>query len=287
MILHSTPLMFSYAGFRTKWLPNIQFYNFNFTDYIPGGEMFTLLQKNVLDETRCTFYIAELIIALEHIHKHGIVYRDIKLENILIDADGHIKLVDFGLCKKLGTRGRTKSFCGTVEYMAPEVVNGTGHNTSADWWALGVLTIELLTGVTAFGSNDATESNETMDRIMNNDPVMPQGISNEMEDFIRKMLIKDPTMRLGKFSEICGMWNFINFKIAGGCSDVATDIKNHSLFKDINWSKLEKKQLRAPDQPLLTHEFDVQNFSDEFTSLPATYESSGVPADTFLTFKGL
>lgn len=118
--------------------------------------MFTLLQKGTLEEEHVRFYIAELVVALEHIHKHNIVYRDIKLENILFDADGHIKLVDFGLCKKLGPRGRSKSFCGTVEYMAPEVIACTGHNTAADWWALGVLAIELLTTVTPFGSNEVS-----------------------------------------------------------------------------------------------------------------------------------
>lgn len=164
-------------------------------EYLPGGELFTMLQKGALPEHQVRFYIAELVVALEHIHKYGIVYRDIKLENVLIDADGHIKLVDFGLCKKLGVRGRSKSFCGTEEYMAPEVIACTGHNTAADWWALGVLTIELLTTVTPFGINDAP--NQILHRIANDNPIMPQDISEEMEDFITKMLTKDPSQRLG------------------------------------------------------------------------------------------
>lgn len=159
--------------------------------------MFTLLQKSTMDEDRVRFYIAELIVALEHIHKHGIVYRDIKLENILIDAEGHVKLVDFGLCKKLGPRARAKSFCGTVEYMPPEVIACTGHDLAADWWAIGVLTIELLTTVTPFGTNETPESNEIMNRITNEDPIMPSKLSSEMEDFIKRMLEKDPKQRLG------------------------------------------------------------------------------------------
>lgn len=157
--------------------------------------MFGCVQKGELPEDRVRFYIAELIVALEHIHKHGIAYRDIKLENILIDAEGHIKLVDFGLCKKLGTRMRSKSFCGTEEYMAPEIIACTGHNTAADWWAIGVLTIELLTTVTPFGTN--TVPHEIMNRITNEEPIMPANASPEMLDFIAKMLNKNPAERLG------------------------------------------------------------------------------------------
>lgn len=159
--------------------------------------MFGCVQKGEIPEERVIFYIAELIVALEHIHKHGIAYRDIKLENILIDADGHIKLVDFGLCKKLGTRGRSKSFCGTEEYMAPEIIACTGHNTAADWWAIGVLAIELLTTVTPFGTNTDEDKNAIMNRITNEDPIMPPNASPEMLDFISKMLIKNPLERLG------------------------------------------------------------------------------------------
>lgn len=157
--------------------------------------MFTVLQRGALPEHQVRFYMAEMIVALEHIHLHGIVYRDIKLENVMLDADGHIKLVDFGLCKKLGARGRSKSFCGTEEYMAPEIIACTGHNTAADWWALGVLAIELLTTVTPFGTNDVP--NAIMNRITNESPIMPQDISEAMEDFLLKILIKDPVERLG------------------------------------------------------------------------------------------
>lgn len=179
---------------HTKFENNLFFLE----DYLPGGEMFTLLQPSALPEPHVRFYVAELIVALEHIHKEGIVYRDIKLENVLIDAEGHITLVDFGLCKKLGPRGRSKSFCGTVEYMAPEVLAGTGHNTAADWWALGVITIELLTSVTPFGVNEDPEGNDIMNRITNEEPLMPPNVTSEMKDFITKMLTKDPTERLGK-----------------------------------------------------------------------------------------
>lgn len=163
--------------------------------------MFTLLQKGSLTESLVRFYIAELVVALENIHAEGIAYRDIKLENILIDAEGHIKLVDFGLCKKMAHRGRSKSMCGTVEYMAPEVVTGVGHNAAADWWALGVLAFELLTSSTPFGSphdqDGSSNQDDIMQRIAHQHPILPSDISKEMHHFIKKLLIKDATRRLG------------------------------------------------------------------------------------------
>lgn len=250
--------------------------------------MFTLLQKGALPEDHVRFYIAELIVALEHIHKQDIVYRDIKLENVLIDADGHIKLVDFGLCKKLGPRGRSKSFCGTVEYMAPEVIAGTGHNTAADWWALGVIAIELLTTVTPFGVNETPDGNEIMNRITDEPPIMPQSISADMEDFILKILTKDATERLGTWLGVVG-WINIKFThlFVGGSERSAEEIKRHSLFNGIDWEQLENKQLPAPAIPTITHRYDVQNFSEEFTQQPARCELSVIPPNTFLTFKGL
>ncbi|XP_037045867.1 ribosomal protein S6 kinase alpha-5-like [Bradysia coprophila] len=237
------------------------------TEYLPGGEMFTQVQKGKLPESYVRFYIAELIVALEHIHMQGIVYRDIKLENVLLDAEGHVKLVDFGLCKKLGARGRSKSFCGTEEYMAPEVIACTGHNTAADWWALGVLAIELLSTITPFGTNEG--NNSIMNRITNEEPHIPEDISSEMEDFLRKILHKDPGKRLG------------------GSVAAATALKQHRLFDDLDWERLERKQLASPaDPPTITHPFDTQNFSAEFTQQPTTYPPTEEPPNSFIMFKG-
>lgn len=183
------------TDFDARILCTYRPYFLSHKEYVPGGEMFQQVQKGPQPEHIVQFYIAELIVALEHIHLKGIVYRDIKLENVLLDADGHIRLVDFGLCKKLGERGRSKSFCGTEEYMAPEVIEGIGHNTAADWWALGVLAIELLSTITPFGVNE--ENNTIMNRITNEEPIMPQDISEKMKDFLTKVLEKDPADRLG------------------------------------------------------------------------------------------
>ncbi|TNM85140.1 hypothetical protein fugu_009318 [Takifugu bimaculatus] len=122
-------------------------------DYVSGGEMFThLYQRDHFPEEAVQIYIGEIILALEHLHKLGIVYRDIKLENILLDSEGHIVLTDFGLSKEfLEEEERTYSFCGTIEYMAPEIIRGkAGHGKSVDWWSLGILMFELLTGASPF-----------------------------------------------------------------------------------------------------------------------------------------
>lgn len=251
--------------------------------------MFTQVQKGPLPEDHVRFYIAELVVALEHIHMQGIVYRDIKLENVLLDADGHVKLVDFGLCKKLGARGRSKSFCGTEEYMAPEVIACTGHNTAADWWALGVLVIELLSTITPFGSNEGPDT--IMNRITNQNPVMPDNISFDMEDFLTKILHKNPAERLGKRSEnivsTVEVGNLMFRFLVGGSVASAIAIKQHSLFEGLDWDKLEKKQLTSPaDPPTIQNRFDTQNFSEDFTQQPANYQPSAVPPNSFLTFKG-
>ncbi len=261
-------------------------------EYLPGGEMFTQIQKGALPEPQVRFYIAELIVALEHIHLHGIVYRDVKLENILMDAEGHIKLVDFGLCKKLGSRGLSKTFCGTPEYMAPEVVASTGHNFAADWWAVGVLAIELLSTITPFGHCDGEDS--IMEKIKNEEPIMPENISDEMEDFLSKLLTKDPTKRLGiqcRHTKSIGSKFEINSwfqlcSIVGGGEALATKLKEHRVFSDIDWEKLEKKLLPAPVIPRISSPTDTHMFSEEFTQQEATYEPSEVPPNSFLMFKG-
>uniref|UniRef100_A0A672SX98 non-specific serine/threonine protein kinase n=1 Tax=Sinocyclocheilus grahami TaxID=75366 RepID=A0A672SX98_SINGR len=125
-------------------------------DFLRGGDLFTRLSKEVMfTEEDVKFYLAELALALDHLHGLGIIYRDLKPENILLDEDGHIKLTDFGLSKEsIDHENKAYSFCGTVEYMAPEVVNRRGHTYSADWWSYGVLMFEMLTGTLPFQGKD-------------------------------------------------------------------------------------------------------------------------------------
>jgi len=141
-------------------------------DYINGGELFThLYQREKFTENEVRIYIGEIVLALEHLHKNGIIYRDIKLENILLDGEGHIVLTDFGLSREFqpdDTVRRATSFCGTIEYMAPEVVKGGGHDIAVDWWSLGVLTYELLTGASPFTvEGDRNTQPDISKRILN------------------------------------------------------------------------------------------------------------------------
>lgn len=207
-------------------------------------------------------YIGEITLALEHLHQLGIIYRDIKLENILLDADGHICLCDFGLSKEFlekDVEKRTYSFCGTIEYMAPELIQGDfGHNFSVDWWSLGVLTYELLTGASPFTVEG--EKNIPVDiskRILKSQPPMPRFFSKHAKEFILKLLNKTPAKRLG----------------ANG----AGDVKNHPFFEGLNWSDLAAKKIPAPFKPNISNELDTNNFAEEFTKQDANDSPAVVP----------
>lgn len=225
-------------------------------DYVSGGELFThLYQRDHFSEPEVRIYIAEIILALEQLHKLGIIYRDIKLENILLDSDGHIVLTDFGLSKEFSpqeTDLRTYSFCGTIEYMAPEVVRGgsAGHNFSVDWWSVGVLTYELLTGASPFTvEGERNTQAEISRRILKSHPPIPEYMSITVQDFIRRLLLKDSRKRLG------------------GGPDDANELKRHPFFKDLDWHALANKQVSAPFVPKISGELDVSNFAEEFTSM--------------------
>ncbi|XP_025246964.1 ribosomal protein S6 kinase alpha-5 isoform X5 [Theropithecus gelada] len=172
-------------------------------DYINGGELFThLSQRERFTEHEVQIYVGEIVLALEHLHKLGIIYRDIKLENILLDSNGHVVLTDFGLSKEFvaDETERAYSFCGTIEYMAPDIVRGgdSGHDKAVDWWSLGVLMYELLTGASPFTVDGEKNSQaEISRRILKSEPPYPQEMSALAKDLIQRLLMKDPKKRLG------------------------------------------------------------------------------------------
>ncbi|XP_064206814.1 ribosomal protein S6 kinase alpha-3 isoform X1 [Anguilla rostrata] len=237
-------------------------------DFLRGGDLFTRLSKEVMfTEEDVKFYLAELALALDHLHSLGIIYRDLKPENILLDEQGHIKLTDFGLSKEaIDHENKAYSFCGTVEYMAPEVVNRRGHTHSADWWSYGVLMFEMLTGTLPFQGKDRKE---TMTMILKAKLGMPQFLSGEAQSLLRNLFKRNPGNRLG----------------AG--PDGVEEIKRHPFYSTIDWNKLYRRELSPPFKPASGRPDDTFYFDPEFTA-KTPKDSPGVPpsANAHQLFRG-
>jgi serine/threonine protein kinase len=218
------------------------------TDYMSGGELFWHLQKEGrFDEKRAKFYIAELILALQHLHMYDIVYRDLKPENILLDANGHIALCDFGLSKaNLTKNATTNTFCGTTEYLAPEVLlDETGYTKMVDFWSLGVLVFEMCCGWSPFYAEDTQQmyKNIAFGKVR-----FPRDtLTTEGRNFVKGLLNRNPKHRLG-------------------AEDDAEELKRHPFFADIDWEALSKKLITPPFKPKLKSETDTSNFDPEFTN---------------------
>lgn len=218
------------------------------TDYMSGGELFWHLQKEGrFNEQRAKFYIAELILALQHLHLHDIVYRDLKPENILLDANGHIALCDFGLSKaNLTKNDTTNTFCGTTEYLAPEVLlDEAGYTKMVDFWSLGVLVFEMCCGWSPFYAEDTQQmyKNIAFGKVR-----FPRDtLSTEGRNFVKGLLNRNPKHRLG-------------------ATDDAEELKRHPFFADIDWDALTKKLITPPFKPKLKSETDTSNFDPEFTN---------------------
>ena len=216
-------------------------------NFIRGGELFKHLTNcKFFPEAKAKFYSAIIGLALEYLHTHGIVYRDIKPDNILIDEDGYLKLADFGMSKMIKDQERAFSLCGTPEYFAPEIITREGHNKAADWWSYGILLYEMLYGVSPFYSKD---TEKMFDLITKSDLKFPKNIetSEEAKDLIKKLLIKNQDLRLGS---------------EGGFQT----IKNHPFFKGFDFKALEEKKMKAPFIPTLRGSMDVTNFDSKYTS---------------------
>ncbi|KAL7628363.1 Serine/threonine-protein kinase [Parahypoxylon ruwenzoriense] len=218
------------------------------TDYMSGGELFWHLQKEGrFDEKRAKFYIAELILAIQHLHHSDIVYRDLKPENILLDANGHIALCDFGLSKaNLTQNDTTNTFCGTTEYLAPEVLlDEAGYTKMVDFWSLGVLVFEMCCGWSPFYAEDTQQmyKNIAFGKVR-----FPRDtLSQEGRNFVKGLLNRNPKHRLGAL-------------------DDADELKRHPFFVDVDWEVLSRKLITPPFKPKLKSETDVSYFDPEFTN---------------------
>uniref|UniRef100_A0A8B9EU81 Serine/threonine-protein kinase N3 n=1 Tax=Anser cygnoides TaxID=8845 RepID=A0A8B9EU81_ANSCY len=215
-------------------------------EYTPGGDLMMRIHEDVFPEHMARFYTACVVLGLQFLHEKKIVYRDLKLDNLLLDAEGFVKIADFGLCKEgIGFGDRTNTFCGTPEFLAPEVLTDISYTRAVDWWGLGVLIYEMLVGESPFPGDD---EEEVFDSIVNDEVRYPRFLSSEALSIIRKLLRKCPERRLG-----------------AGERD-AEEIKIQAFFKEIDWDALYARTLKPPFVPTLRDPTDISNFDEEFTS---------------------
>uniref|UniRef100_A0A8C2YZB3 non-specific serine/threonine protein kinase n=1 Tax=Cyclopterus lumpus TaxID=8103 RepID=A0A8C2YZB3_CYCLU len=211
---------------------------------------FHLSRERVFTEDRARFYGAEIVSALEYLHSQDVVYRDLKLENLMLDKDGHIKITDFGLCKEGITPDATmKTFCGTPEYLAPEVLEDNDYGRAVDWWGLGVVMYEMMCGRLPFYNQD---HERLFELILMEEIRFPRNLSPEAKSLLAGLLKKDPKQRLG-----------------GGPND-AKEVMSHTFFITINWHDVVQKKLIPLFRPQVTSETDTRYFDDEFTAQTIT-----------------
>uniref|UniRef100_A0AAQ5YXR2 protein kinase C n=1 Tax=Amphiprion ocellaris TaxID=80972 RepID=A0AAQ5YXR2_AMPOC len=215
-------------------------------EYTAGGDLMMHIHADVFAEPRAVFYSACVVLGLQFLHDHKIVYRDLKLDNLLLDTEGFVKIADFGLCKEgMGYGDRTSTFCGTPEFLAPEVLTDTSYTRAVDWWGLGVLIYEMLVGESPFPGDD---EEEVFDSIVNDEVRYPRFLSTEAIGIMRRLLRRNPERRLGS-----------------GEKD-AEDVKKQPFFRNTDWEALLQRKVPPPFVPTIGGKEDVSNFDAEFTT---------------------
>uniref|UniRef100_A0A7N6A8Q7 protein kinase C n=1 Tax=Anabas testudineus TaxID=64144 RepID=A0A7N6A8Q7_ANATE len=215
-------------------------------EYTAGGDLMMHIHADVFSEPRAVFYSACVVLGLQFLHDHKIVYRDLKLDNLLLDTEGFVKIADFGLCKEgMGYGDRTSTFCGTPEFLAPEVLTDTSYTRAVDWWGLGVLIYEMLVGESPFPGDD---EEEVFDSIVNDEVRYPRFLSTEAIGIMRRLLRRNPERRLGS-----------------GEKD-AEDVKKQPFFRGMDWEALLQRKVPPPFVPTVADKEDVSNFDQEFTA---------------------
>lgn len=218
-------------------------------EYCPGGELFFhLTRAGRFSEGRGRFYASEILLAIEYLHRLNIIYRDLKPENILLDADGHVKLTDFGLSKEgIQDNHSANSMCGTPEYLAPEILDKQGHGKAVDWYSLGALMYEMLTGLPPFYTKDR---DKLFERIRRGELSYPSYVSQIAQDLLKGLLNGDPKKRLG-----------------GGPYD-GKEVREHAFFQGIDWVAITQRRVKPPWKPTITQGSDVKYFDKEFVDQP-------------------
>ncbi|XP_076848222.1 protein kinase C delta type-like isoform X1 [Brachyhypopomus gauderio] len=223
-----------YSTFQTKE------HLFFVMEYLNGGDLyFHLMEEGCFDLDRATFYAAEIVCGLQFLHGKGIIYRDLKFNNVMLDGEGHIKIVDFGMCKEdvFGDTLAT-SFCGTLCFIAPEILLGKRYSFSVDWWSFGVILYGMLIGQPPF---DGDHEAELLESIRSGPPHFPRSITVPAKNMLKRLFEQDPSHRLG----------------------VEGNIRLQSFFKTVNWSALERREIEPPYKPKVTSPNDCSNFDQE------------------------
>ncbi|KAK2627753.1 hypothetical protein QTJ16_002399 [Diplocarpon rosae] len=216
-------------------------------EYISGGDLMLHIQRGQFGTKRAQFYAAEVCLALKYFHENGVIYRDLKLDNIMLTLDGHIKVADYGLCKEDMWYGSTTStFCGTPEFMAPEILLDKKYGRAVDWWAFGVLIYQMLLQQSPFRGED---EDEIYDAILADEPLYPIHMPRDSVSILQKLLTREPDQRLGS-----------------GPTD-AQEIMSQPFFRNINWDDVYHKRIQPPFQPQISSATDTSNFDTEFTSV--------------------
>jgi len=225
-------------------------------DFINGGEVFHHLSlEGSFSEERTRFYAAEIVLGLEYLHKRGVIYRDLKPENLLLNYQGHVIITDFGLSKEglNDAASTTKTFCGTPEYLAPEIIKGEEYSKAVDWWSLGTLIFEMINGLPPFYVNDNPEL--MYEKILYAPLSIPETFSAEARELISRFLDRDPNTRLQNPDEI----------------------KQHSFFRGLDWQMLIDKQVTPPFVPDVDSPEDVGNIDQEFLDESIGSDEEGQP----------
>jgi len=214
-------------------------------DFVNGGQLFFHLREHTFSEDLARFYTAELVLALEHLHNMDIIHRDLKPENILLDSEGHVVLTDFGFAKaNIRDGSATQSFCGSIEYMAPEMVKGISYGKGVDWWSVGILLYDMITGSPPFQSKSRGELQQL---ILRQRIRFPPHVSPEAESLINGLCTRDPCHRLGS-----------------GPNGIQ-EIKAHNFFREIDWEQILMKEVPPPFRPRVPKgRMDTSNFDEEY-----------------------